>query len=541
VTQGLSNTNSNPPQVTPELTGETLGDYVILRSLGSGGMAHVYLAEQVSLKRKVALKVMKNEYAGDATYVARFIREAQSAAALVQANIVQIYEVGQQDDKHFISQEYIAGKNLKQYLNRHGAVEAVMAVNILRQVGLALQKAAEHGVIHRDIKPENIMLCPNGEVKVTDFGLARVATNSGNLELTQIGIAMGTPLYMSPEQIEGREVDHRSDLYSLGVTAFNMLAGRPPFEGETALAVALQHVNNPPPELTQLRPDLPIELCDLVLRLMAKSPADRPATARDFLRELRKIQVDDHGDWESLALKLAETSQSFSGAPTEGRLAVTRQLQTLLRPSNRRPPIPWRTLATGLIAVVLSLSVGFVAARMQPVPDPFAKRETVAKKPTVEDQFRAALWSAQPEDEYRAVLKFFPASSEDYRTKQYRWKAMENLGILLLKKGDLKSLQEAEQYFQELAGPELSTFPQFQVSGWAGLACTFDDLYGQTGNPQYRFQVLEMLEHLDAPSYFNLLNRFMMERVTELMVKYNSGNTPTQALQPTSWRKLSSI
>ena len=206
-------------------------------------MAEVYLAEQQSLRRQVAFKILRRDLAEDPQYVQRFHQEARAAARLVQANIVQIYEVGKSDGLHYIAQEYVKGQNLKQYLHRHGAVDSLLAVNIMRQVASALVKAAENRVTHRDIKPENILLATNGEVKVADFGLARVVAEGQKNHLTQVGITMGTPLYMSPEQVEGKAVDPRSDLYSFGVTCYEMLAGRPPFEGETPLNVAVQHLS----------------------------------------------------------------------------------------------------------------------------------------------------------------------------------------------------------------------------------------------------------------------------------------------------------
>ena len=203
----------------PELSGQTIGDYRLLRRLGAGGMADVYLAVQESLKRNVALKVLKQHLSVDGDYVSRFQREAQAAAALVHANIVQIFEVGQADGYHFIAQEYVRGRNLKEYLKRYGAVTPDMAMSVFRQAARALQKGAEHDVVHRDIKPENIMLTANGELKITDFGLALIGSESDN-GLTRAGITVGTPLYMSPEQIEGGEIDIRSDIYSLGVTLY---------------------------------------------------------------------------------------------------------------------------------------------------------------------------------------------------------------------------------------------------------------------------------------------------------------------------------
>jgi serine/threonine protein kinase len=288
----MSATPSSPSEGRPELdlSGRRVGDYQLLRRLGRGGMADVYLAEQLSLRRQVALKVLKQNLAGDEAYIRRFQNEAQAAAKLVHANIVQIYEVGCSDGTYFISQEYVPGQNLKQVLTRLGhGVDAAQAVNIIRQVAAALHKAAEQKIIHRDIKPENIMIAPSGEVKVADFGLARVVRDGEALNLTQVGITMGTPLYMSPEQVEGRPVDPRSDLYSFGVTCYHMLAGRPPFDGDTALAVALQHLNNPPKRLEAVRGDLPEGLCRVVHKMLAKKPDERYQRAIDLLKDLKNL------------------------------------------------------------------------------------------------------------------------------------------------------------------------------------------------------------------------------------------------------------
>ena len=177
----------------------------------------------------------------------------------MHANIVQIHEVGCVEGVHYIAQEYVQGQNLREYLARDGLPDLQLAVKVMCPVAAALHKAAEQGIVHRDIKPENIMLAKSGEVKVADFGLAR-RTQEDALNLTQVGQTMGTPLYMSPEQVEGKPLDPRSDIYSLGVTCYHMLAGSPPFRGETALSVAVQHLKSQPERLENLRPDLPPEL-----------------------------------------------------------------------------------------------------------------------------------------------------------------------------------------------------------------------------------------------------------------------------------------
>lgn len=285
-----------PEKPEPDLSGRQLGDYQILKRLGRGGMADVYLAEQRSLRRQVAFKVLHARLANDENYVRRFHHEAQTVAALIHPNIVQIYEVGCLEGIHFIAQEYVAGHNLLQVLSRRGVLDAAAAVDVLRQVAAALHKAGERGIIHRDIKPENILLSSAGEIKVADFGLARInqpaAGGPSTLGLTQIGMTMGTPLYMSPEQAEGREIDQRSDLYSLGVSCYQMLAGRPPFQGDTALSIAVQHLNKQPDRLETLREDLPPALCQTVHKMLAKKPRDRHQNAAELLRELRELHLD---------------------------------------------------------------------------------------------------------------------------------------------------------------------------------------------------------------------------------------------------------
>ena len=384
-----------PSPADADLSGRQLGDFHLLRRLGRGAMAEVYLAEQERLKRRVAVKVLRPELAGDRVYLQRFQLEAQAAASLVHANIVQIYEVGCVDQLHYIAQEYVQGQNLRDYVARHGPPDLPHALSIIRQVASALAKAAEQGVVHRDIKPENIMLTASGEVKVADFGLARLTREGAANDLTQIGITLGTPLYMSPEQVEGKPLDPRSDIYSLGVTCYHMLAGVPPFSGETALGVAVQHLKTRPQPLESLRPDLPAALCRIVHQMLAKDPAQRFASARDLLRELRRVQLEHFGDdwpedlpaWESLAAEL----------PADPRVAVTRQIEGLmksaarLRPGRRR----WGWVAAGLVA---ALAAGGAAAWWLVVPPPLlADAEAAAAgNPQTADRL-AAVVSGQPD------------------------------------------------------------------------------------------------------------------------------------------------
>src|SRR5438445_10385697 len=225
---------ATPPRPGPsDLSGQTFGEFFILRRLGQGGMGQVYLAEQLSLKRKVALKVLLPGLAASPSALQRFKAEAEAVARATHANIVQVYNCGEADGLNYMALEYVEGRNLREFVTRKGSPEVLLALSIMRQVASALQRASELGIVHRDIKPENILLTRKGEVKVADFGLSRVREGDRPpLNLTQSGVTMGTPLYMSPEQVQSQPVDARTDIYSFGVTCYHMLTGEPPFRGQ---------------------------------------------------------------------------------------------------------------------------------------------------------------------------------------------------------------------------------------------------------------------------------------------------------------------
>src|SRR5215218_1111900 len=220
-----------PPDAThpgepADLTGRTLGGFQVVRKIGSGGMGQVYLARQLSLKRPVALKLLKADLLRNPTALRRFEAEAHAVARLNHPNIVQVYEFGEHDGLRYMALEYVEGRNLREYLARKGPPEPAVALSMMRQIVTALARAHDQGLVHRDIKPENILVTRRVEVKVTDFGLSRFFTGDAPaLNLTQSGVTLGTPLYMSPEQVQGRPVDNRSDIYSFGVTCYHLLSG----------------------------------------------------------------------------------------------------------------------------------------------------------------------------------------------------------------------------------------------------------------------------------------------------------------------------
>jgi serine/threonine protein kinase len=230
---------SPPRDARRDLSGKVLGDFRLIRKLGEGGMGQVYLAEQISLRRRVAVKLLRSDLAGQEVSLKRFRAEAKIVAQLNHPNIVQVYAFGESEGVHYMAMEYVDGRNLRDYLRRHGPAPVALVLHIVQQVALALQRASELGLVHRDIKPENILLTRRGEVKVADFGLSRMIQGEEAQRLTQTGTTLGTPLYMSPEQVEGRPLDCRSDIYSLGVTCYHLLAGRPPFEGRECVCRGL--------------------------------------------------------------------------------------------------------------------------------------------------------------------------------------------------------------------------------------------------------------------------------------------------------------
>jgi serine/threonine-protein kinase len=259
--------------------------YVIRRKLGSGGMADVYLAEDQELGRRVALKLLNDRHAADDQFVERFRREAQSAAGLSHPNIVSIFDRGLAEGTYYIAMEFLDGRTLKELLIRNGPTPIPIAIDYARQILGALSFAHRNGIIHRDIKPHNIVVGSDGRLKVTDFGIAR----SGASQMTEAGSIVGTAQYLSPEQARGARVDPRSDLYSLGIVLYEMLTGRVPFTGDTAVEIAMKHLSEVPEPPSKLRPEVPHDLDAVVMRALAKEPERRYGSAEEMDADLARV------------------------------------------------------------------------------------------------------------------------------------------------------------------------------------------------------------------------------------------------------------
>jgi serine/threonine-protein kinase len=276
------------------MVGQVLADrYEVEELVGTGGMSSVYRAHDKLLDRKVALKVMHLQFGEDPEYVERFRREARSVASLSHPNVVTVIDRGEHEGRQFIVFEYIEGENLKQLIQRRGPAPVVTSLELARQIAQALSFAHQQGLVHRDVKPQNVLLNGNGTAKVTDFGIARSLDVQHGV--TQTGTVLGTSDYIAPEQAQGQTVDEQTDVYSLGVVMYELLTGEVPFPGESFVAVAMRHINEPPPPLRDKRPDVPPRVEAMVQRAMAKSPRDRFASMAELCAEIDACLAELHG------------------------------------------------------------------------------------------------------------------------------------------------------------------------------------------------------------------------------------------------------
>ncbi|MBD3918150.1 Stk1 family PASTA domain-containing Ser/Thr kinase [Paenibacillus sp. PR3] len=266
------------------------GRYEIISRIGGGGMALVYKAHDVLLNRKVAVKVLRQQFVHDEEFIRRFRREAQAAASLSHPNVVSIYDVGQEEDVHFIVMEYVEGSNLNEIIHERAPLQPEEAVHIAAQICDALVSAHQNQIIHRDIKPHNILIGKNGRVKVTDFGIARAVTAS---TITQTGSVVGSVHYFSPEHAKGTSTGEKSDLYSLGIVLYQMLTGKLPFHGESPISVALKHLQETFVEPRVINTLIPQSVENVILRAMRKNPAERYASASDMLRDLETCMLPE--------------------------------------------------------------------------------------------------------------------------------------------------------------------------------------------------------------------------------------------------------
>lgn len=277
--------------------------YKITEYIGCGGMADVYKAFDTLLEREVAVKILRPQFASDENFIRKFHREAQSAASLSDSHIVSIFDVGHEDDIYFIVMEYVSGETLQKLIERKAPIDPSRAVSIAKDIAYALAKAHAKGIVHCDIKPHNILLTEKGDAKVSDFGIARAVSSSA---VTADEAILGSVHYLSPEQAQGGQVSHSSDLYSLGVVLFEMLTGKVPFSGDTPMGIAMQHVQTDPPAVREINENIPPILESILLKALAKKPEDRYKDASEFIKDLNLVQSFIAGEDITAATMLLE-------------------------------------------------------------------------------------------------------------------------------------------------------------------------------------------------------------------------------------------
>ncbi len=370
--------------------------YRLKEKIGSGGMADVYLADDLSLNREVAVKVLHAQYAADPSFIQRFRYEAQAAANLNHPNIVNIYDWGNEGDIYYIVMEYVEGRDLKQILMTEGRFMPERAAEITAEICAALQFAHRQNLIHRDIKPHNIIITPMGQVKVMDFGIARVGSGNG---MTQTGTVMGTAQYISPEQAQGQAVDARSDIYSLGVVLYELLLGRVPFDDDNAIAVAYKQVKEDPVPISLVDRTMPPALEAIVMKALAKNPENRYGSAQEMKADLLR--------WlEGMPVNATPVLASVPVSPTESMAAAT--AQEYPREPRSRTWV-WITAALAAVLVITGVVLAIVLTRgdatLVAIPNVANMNESDAQKALenaglkmrVSDQFAYVTSASDPE------------------------------------------------------------------------------------------------------------------------------------------------
>lgn len=347
------------------------GRYRIVRSLGQGGMAAVYLAQDLDLGNHVALKLMHDELTEDPEFIKRFATEARAAASLDNPNIVSVLDYGQDGKTRYIVQEYVEGRTLKELIQEHGYLDYRLATPLMIQIGLALEHAHQRGVIHRDIKPQNILVTPNMVAKVTDFGIAR--TSSANTITLTGGMVLGSVHYFSPEQARGGAITTRSDLYSLGVVFYEMLTGRLPFDGESSVAVAIKHLQETPVLPSTHVRSLPPALDAIVNKAMQKNPDGRYQSARELVDELDAFMIEPDGVYGVIP-KTAAWEGSTSAIGLQRQQANYNKLREIEQTYNKRRTSRYRDTAmvisiVAVTMILVAILVIWLVQRFNSKPD----------------------------------------------------------------------------------------------------------------------------------------------------------------------------
>ena len=359
--------------------------YQLLERIGGGGMAEVYLAEDTLLTRRVAVKILRSQYTCDEDFVARFRQEARAAARLSHPNIVSIFDVGCAEDTHYIVMEYVSGETLKDFIKREGTLSPQIVLELAYQVAAALKHAHDNKIVHCDIKPHNILISRDGLAKVTDFGIARAVSSQTS---TQVAGVLGSVHYLSPEQARGYGVDAQSDIYSLGVVMYEMLSGAPPFDGPSAISIAMKHLQEQPRSLVETAPATPKALISLVQKAMAKKPQERFATAQALLQELESL-IRQRQNFTA-----KDQNAGSTGSAKNGRIGANSNLWRRVR---KLPKWAWGVAALLLFSFLggqILADGGFIGGKEVMVPDVVGKPAETARSLLTNENLRVQITEA---------------------------------------------------------------------------------------------------------------------------------------------------
>ena len=445
------------------IKGQKINDrYQIIRTIGEGGMANVYLAYDTILDRNVAVKILRGDLAGDEKFVRRFQREAIAASSLSHPNIVEMYDVGEDDGKYFIVMEYIEGTTLKSLIKRRGALTLSEVIDIMLQLTAGLACAHDSYIIHRDIKPQNVLILDDGRVKITDFGIA-MAMNSN--ELTQTNSVMGSVHYLPPEQANGNGATIKSDIYSLGILMYELLTGKLPFKGDNAVEIAIKHMKEPIPSVCEINPEIPQSVENIILRATAKNPKNRYENVRKMQEDLKTCLDPSRKDERKLSYEFPEFEEEnhklASRAKRNEELSTTNKENVKERKMNKAILVTSVIVAIIVIGLVIGLFLYPKIANSNKVeiPNIVGKEEEEAIKVL---EKKGLSISDENKEEYSekveagSVIRMSPSSgrtvkkgtiitltiskgSEDMEIKDYKNQKFESVKKELEKKGILVS------------------------------------------------------------------------------------------------------
>lgn len=335
--------------------------YEVVQHIGQGGMADVFLAIDTILNRHVAIKILRSDQSTDAISILRFEREAQAATTLAHPNIVEIYDVGEYKNHHYIVMEYVAGKTLKKVIRDRAPLLNLEAVDTMKQLTSAVAEAHKRGIIHRDIKPQNVIVKSDGSLKILDFG---IATAKGSAQLTQANNVMGSVHYLAPELAKGEPASPQSDIYALGIVFYEMLTGDVPFKADQAVQIALQHMREPMPSVRKANPNVPQSVENIIIRATAKNPRLRYQSCDEMLKDLEKCMLPEHQNDKPLSLNDPIDKTPTKQEKEDTKVGVTRST-SLSRVANKRTKI-YITAILVLFAMFAVIAGLFLAGILPP-------------------------------------------------------------------------------------------------------------------------------------------------------------------------------